>query len=60
MARMIYKGVIADHPTPKISVGEVAFSLRGRDFKGGLVVVLGCDKDDIKSLGYSEQTHTYD
>lgn len=34
-------GMIADDITPKISQSETAFTLRGRDYKGVMVVVLG-------------------
>lgn len=33
-------GMIADHPTPKISEGGVAFTLRNRDYKGVMIVVV--------------------
>lgn len=35
--------MIADHPTPKISEGGVAFTLNSRDYKGVMVVVLSED-----------------
>lgn len=32
---MLCEGVIADHPTPKINVGDgIAFTLNSRDHKG--------------------------
>ena len=33
-------GMIADHPTPKISQGGVAFTQNSRDYKGVMIVVL--------------------
>ena len=36
-------GMIADHPTPKISEGEIAFTQNSRDYKGVMVVVLSED-----------------
>lgn len=33
-------GMIADHPTPKISQGETAFTLNSRDYKGVMIVVI--------------------
>ena len=33
-------GLIADHPTPKISQGGVAFTQNSRDYKGVMIVVL--------------------
>ena len=32
--------MIADHPTPKISLGGVAFTLNSRDYKGVMIIVL--------------------
>lgn len=37
---MKYAGMIADHPTPKISVGGTAYTLNSRDYKGVMIVVL--------------------
>lgn len=36
---MIFKGMIADHPTPKISEGRVAFTLNSRDYKGVMLAI---------------------
>ena len=33
-------GIIADHPTPKISTGEIAFTQNSRDYKGVMIVVV--------------------
>lgn len=33
-------GIIADHPTPKISEGGVSFTLNSRDYKGVITVVV--------------------
>ena len=33
-------GMIADHPTPKISEGGTAFTQNSRDYKGVMIVVL--------------------
>lgn len=33
-------GMIADHPTPKISEGGAAFTQNSRDYKGVMIVVL--------------------
>ena len=34
-------GIIADHPTPKIKVGEeIAFTQNSRDYKGVMVIVI--------------------
>ena len=33
-------GMIADHPTPKIDMGGVAYTLNSRDYKGVMVVVI--------------------
>lgn len=34
-------GFIADHPTPKITVGEgVSYTVNSRDYKGVMIVVL--------------------
>ena len=46
-------GMIADHPTPKTSLGGVAFTLNSRDYKGVMIVVL--QSDDIEPLGFSGQ-----
>ena len=32
-------GMIADHPTPKISGGGIAYTLNSRDYKGVMIVV---------------------
>ena len=32
--------MIADHPTPKISSGGVAYTFSARDFKGVMIVAL--------------------
>ena len=32
--------MIADHPTPKITEGGVAYTLNSRDYKGVMIVVL--------------------
>lgn len=47
--------VIADHPTPKIDIGVMAFSLRGRDYKAPQIVVQGIKEDecDVESTGES-------
>ena len=39
-------GMIADHPTPKISIGGgTAYTLNSRDYKGVMLVVLSeCDR----------------
>lgn len=37
---MRFLGMIADHPTPKISEGDVAFTQNSRDYKGVMIVVL--------------------
>ena len=42
-------GIIADHPTPKISEGGVAFTLNSRDYKGVITVVISEDNRNIKS-----------
>ena len=50
-------GFIADHPTPKISVGGgTAYTVNSRDYKGMMIVVLsGNDEreliDDVLSEG---------
>ena len=36
-------GIIADHPTPKASTGEISFTLNQRDYKGVIVVVVSED-----------------
>lgn len=36
---MTYIGQIADHPTPKTSLGGAAFTMNARDYKAPLVVV---------------------
>lgn len=33
-------GMIADHPTPKICEGGVAYTLNSRDYKGVMIVVV--------------------
>ena len=38
-----YIGMIADHPTPKITEG-VAFTMNNRDYKGVMIIVLS-DED---------------
>lgn len=35
--------MIADHPTPKISEGGVAYTLNGRDYKGVMLIVVSED-----------------
>lgn len=35
-----YVGMIADHPTPKMTEGGVCFTLSQRDYKGVMLVVL--------------------
>lgn len=40
--------MIADHPTPKISEGGVAFTLNSRDYKGVMIVVVSEDNRDIE------------
>ena len=37
---MTLHGMIADHPTPKISQGGVSFTLNSRDYKGVMIVVV--------------------
>jgi hypothetical protein len=32
-------GMIADHPTPKISGGGIAYTLNSRDYKGVMLIV---------------------
>lgn len=32
-------GMIADHPTPKISEGGIAYTLNSRDYKGVMIIV---------------------
>lgn len=41
--------MIADHPTPKISEGGVAFTLNSRDYKGVMIVVVSEDNRNIES-----------
>ena len=36
-------GIIADHPTPKVSTRGVSFTLNQRDYKGVIVVVISED-----------------
>lgn len=36
-------GIIADHPTPKISEGGIAYTLNSRDYKGVMLVVVSKD-----------------
>ena len=38
--KMRLLGFIADHPTPKISSGETAYTVNSRDYKGVMIVVL--------------------
>lgn len=40
-------GMIADHPTPKISVGgNTAYTQNSRDYKGVMIVVVSkCDRE---------------
>ena len=33
-------GMIADHPTPKISEGGAAYTVNSRDYKGVMIVVV--------------------
>ena len=46
-------GMIADHPTPKISVGGgTAYTLNSRDYKGVMLVVLskGICTTEVRSV----------
>ena len=36
-------GMIADHPTPKISRGGVCYTLNSRDYKGVMIIVISGD-----------------
>ena len=36
-------GMIADHPTPKINLDGVAYTVNSRDYKGVMIVVLSED-----------------
>ena len=38
--RMTLVGMIADHPTPKINLDGVAYTVNSRDYKGVMVVVV--------------------
>ena len=58
MKQMI--GMIADHPTPKISEGETAFTQNSRDYKGVMIVVISEEtEDDFECVGYTEQTDSH-
>ena len=45
--------VIADHPTPKIGGGEIAFTIQSRDHKGEMVVVISEQDGNIEPGGAS-------
>lgn len=42
---MKWIGEIADHPTPKIDMGGISYTLNSRDYKGVLVVVYESNND---------------
>ena len=42
-------GMIADHPTPKISEGEVAFTMNSRDYKGVMIVVISTKNELLRT-----------
>lgn len=53
-------GMIADHPTPKISEGGVAFTQNSRDYKGVMIVVISEEiEDDFECVGYTKQMDSY-
>ena len=33
-------GIINDHTTPKISIGDIAYTMESRDYKGVMIVVI--------------------
>ena len=42
-------GFIADHPTPKITVGGgIAYTVNSRDYKGVMIVVLQDNEDCLQ------------
>lgn len=52
--------MIADHPTPKISEGETAFTQNSRDYKGVMIVVISEEtEDDFECVGYTEQMDSH-
>lgn len=53
-------GMIADHPTPKISEGGTAFTQNSRDYKGVMIVVISEEtEDDFECVGYTEQMDSH-
>jgi hypothetical protein len=40
-------GMIADHPTPKISMWGVSYTINSRDYKGAMIVVVSEDNRNI-------------
>ena len=53
-------GMIADHPTPKISEGGTAFTQNSRDYKGVMIVVISeGTEDDFECVGYTEQMDSH-
>ena len=53
-------GMIADHPTPKISEGGTAFTQNSRDYKGVMIVVISKEtEDDFECVGYTEQMDSH-
>lgn len=53
-------GMIADHPTPKISEGGAAFTQNSRDYKGVMIVVISEEtEDDFECVGYTEQMDSH-
>lgn len=40
-------GIINDHTTPKISVGDIAYTMESRDYKGVMVVVISKDNGAV-------------
>ena len=46
---MKFIGMIADHPTPKIKEGGVAYTLNSRDYKGVMLIVIAKENEDGNS-----------
>lgn len=60
-------GIIADHPTPKIHIGEgTTYTVNSRDYKGAIIVILsvpnvgrtwnGQHSDNFESMGFSRES----
>ena len=57
-------GMIKDDPTPKIDVGETAYTMRSRDYKGVMAVVISTEDrtangKDVRGILRSRCIHGY-